>query len=193
MTGEPGPALAAGQTRVEVPITMADPAWKGLGGVRAIVRKAALAAMRECAEAGPEKSRPGNFGPVEISILLTGDAEIRALNRDYRKVDSATNVLAFASGALAPAEGAPRLLGDVVLAFGTVSREAEETGIEFSHHLAHLVVHGVLHLLGYDHVAVVDAETMERAEVRILATLGIGDPYRGIRPAIVSGAATTER
>jgi probable rRNA maturation factor len=123
------------------------------------------------------------LGPLEISILLAGDEEVRGLNRDYRKIDSPTNVLAFASGPPPPApRAAPqavRLLGDVVLAFGTMRREADERGLEMADHLAHLVVHGVLHLLGYDHEAAPDAEAMERAEAHILAGLGIADPYVG--------------
>lgn len=188
MTGEQESALAAEETRVVVPITVADPAWNTAGDIRATVRRAAWAVIRELAESGPVES-----GPLEISILLTGDAEIRVLNRDYRKADRATNVLAFASGEPPAAPGAPRLLGDVVLAYGTVCREAEEGKRDFCDHLAHLVVHGVLHLLGYDHVAVTGAEAMERAEVRILATLGIGDPYRDGRAGSHTGAATRER
>jgi probable rRNA maturation factor len=193
MTDEAGAALDTEETRVRVPITLSDPAWTSAGDIRATVRRAARAAMRAHAESGPGQSRPGEFGQVEISVLLTGDAEVRALNRDYRQVDSATNVLAFASGDPVPAQGVPRLLGDVVLAYGTVCREAEERKLDFSHHLAHLVVHGVLHLLGYDHVAVADAEAMERAEVRILLTLGIGDPYRRGQPGTRSEAATNVR
>jgi probable rRNA maturation factor len=188
MTGEAGLALASKDSRVLVPITITDPAWKAEADVRAIVRRAARAAMRELGDANstdPEQ--------VEISILLTGDEEVRELNRDYRHVDSATNVLAFASGDAPGAPGVPRLLGDVVLAHGTVSREAEERDLDLSHHLAHLVVHGVLHLLGYDHKAVADAEAMERTEIRILAGLGIGDPYRRGRPGTRTGAATKER
>ena len=183
MTGDPGAALVAGVSSVGVPIRVADPAWSAAGDVRATVRRAARAVMCDLAEPGP----------VEISVLLTGDAEVRVLNRDYRKVDSATNVLAFASDEPPPAPGIPRLLGDVVLAFGTVSREAEERNLDLFHHLAHLVVHGVLHLLGYDHLAAADAEAMERAEIRILATLGIEDPYRDGQSGAHSGAATNER
>jgi len=193
MTGDPGMVLAADAARVEVPIRVADPAWKAAGGICATIRRAARAVIRELAATGPEESGRVKSGPVEISVLLTGDAEVRGLNRDYRKVDAATNVLAFASGDPRPAPGAPRLLGDVVLAYGTVRREAEERKLDFSHHLAHLVVHGVLHLLGYDHLAAAEAEAMERAEVQILANLGIGDPYRRGRIGTLSGTPTKER
>jgi len=112
----------------------------------------------------------------EISLLLTSDEEIRALNKSWRGKDEPTNVLSFPLG-----EGAhdnnPQPLGDVVLACETVTREAESRGIEVGHHSAHLVVHGVLHLLGYDHECEGEATRMEDLEVAILATLGLPDPY----------------
>jgi probable rRNA maturation factor len=188
MTGEAELALATADSRVQVPITISDPAWKAEGDVGATVRRAARAAMQALKDPNSIDSEQ-----VEISILLTGDSEVRNLNRDYRQVDSATNVLAFASGDAPCPPDVPRLLGDVVLAHGTVSREAKARDLELTHHLAHLVVHGVLHLLGYDHQAVADAEAMERTEVRILAGLGIGDPYRRGRPGSRSEAATKER
>ena len=117
--------------------------------------------------------------PVEISLLLTDDAAIRELNRRWRGQDKPTNVLSFPAP---EAPGAPgrRLLGDVALAFETVRREAETEGKRFEDHLAHLLVHGALHLLGYDHELEGQAEIMEALEVKALATLGIADPYRGM-------------
>ncbi len=158
-------------TGITVPILVSDNTWvEALPQCRTIAMEAALAAAGT--EAGPE--------PLEISILLAGDEEVRGLNRDYRKIDEATNVLAFASGApSSPAPEVSRLLGDVVLALGTVRREAEESGLAVADHLSHLVVHGVLHLLGYDHQTATEARDMERAETRILAGLGIADPYVG--------------
>lgn len=162
------PAMVPENAEIAVPVAVSDGAWAAaLPQCRDIAKRAALAAARP--RAGP--------GPLEISILLAGDEEVRGLNRDYRKIDAPTNVLAFASGSEPPAPQAARLLGDVVLAFGTVRREAHERGLEMADHLAHLVVHGVLHLLGYDHQAVSDAEAMERAEAHILAGLRIADPY----------------
>jgi len=119
-------------------------------------------------------------GLIELSIVLTDDAEQRRLNRDWRGVDRATNVLAFPAwepGAPTP-PNAPVLLGDVVLAFETVAREAEEQGKSLADHLSHLIVHGVLHLLGYDHGADAEAAAMETLETSILARLGVADPYR---------------
>ena len=170
MTQKSEPARAAESAPIAVLVSVSDGAWEEtLPQCRAIVLRAAVAAAGE--RAGP--------GPLEISILLAGDQEVRGLNRDYRKIDAPTNVLAFASGPAPAGTEAVRLLGDVVLAFGTVRREAEERGLEMADHLTHLVIHGVLHLLGYDHEAAPDAEAMERAEAYILAGLGIADPYAG--------------
>jgi len=124
-------------------------------------------------------------GPAEMSVVLADDALVRTLNRDYRGKDKPTNVLSFAlTEADGPdAEDAPTMLGDVVLAWETVSREAAEQGKTLSDHTCHLVVHGVLHLLGYDHEIDEQAEEMERLEVEVLSTLGISDPYAASQAA----------
>jgi probable rRNA maturation factor len=117
---------------------------------------------------------------VELGIVLAGAAEQQRLNRDHRGDDAPTNVLAFPAwekGARVPA-GAPVLLGDVVLALEVVGREASEQDKPITDHLRHLVVHGVLHLLGFDHLMPGEAEAMESLERSILAELGIRDPYR---------------
>ena len=116
-------------------------------------------------------------GPAILSVVLTDDAEQRRLNRDYRGKDAPTNVLSFSMGDAAPA-GGPVMLGDVVLAFETVAREAGEQNKPLADHLRHLVVHGVLHLLGFDHASDGEAELMEAREREILAGLGVPDPYR---------------
>ncbi len=112
--------------------------------------------------------------------MLADDALVRRLNRDYRGVDQATNVLAFpaADGGGSVAAEAPLPLGDVVLALETVRREAADQGKSVAEHLSHLVVHGVLHLLGFDHVEAGDAARMEALEIEVLAGLGVPDPYR---------------
>jgi len=117
-----------------------------------------------------------------VDITLTDDAAQRALNRVYRNIDAPTNVLAFPGADRAPRlpPGAPLLLGDVVLAFETVNRQAAEQDKPLADHMRHLVVHGVLHLLGYDHSAAADAAIMEAREIAILAELGVPDPYRDI-------------
>jgi probable rRNA maturation factor len=114
-------------------------------------------------------------GPAEVSILLTDDAHQRVLNRDWRKIDKPTNVLSFPQiEPFAPVQG---LVGDITLALETLEREAAEQGKSFPDHFAHLVVHGFLHLLGYDHMTEAQALQMEGLETQILETLGIADPY----------------
>lgn len=109
----------------------------------------------------------------ELSLLLTDDASVRALNARWRGVDKATNVLSF------PQElPGSSLLGDVVLALETLRDEARDGGVPFEHHLSHLLLHGILHLLGYDHEEERDADTMEALEIAILRRLGIGNPYK---------------
>ncbi len=119
---------------------------------------------------------------VEVSIKFASDEEVRAFNRDYRGKDKATNVLSFPmadpASLEAAAGGGEILLGDIVLAHGTCRREAEERSIATATHAAHLLVHGTLHLLGYDHeTGDEDAEMMETLERRALASLGLADPY----------------
>lgn len=117
-------------------------------------------------------------GTVEVSVLLADDLTVTRLNREYRGKDRSTNVLSFPADApiLSGMRG-PRLLGDVVVALETTAREAAETSSPMADHLTHLVVHGTLHLLGFDHEADDEAERMEAREVELLAKLGISDPY----------------
>lgn len=117
---------------------------------------------------------------AELSVLLTDDAHIRVLNRDYRGFDKATNVLSF-PGSDDPDDLGP-MLGDIVIAHETLEAEALDAGIPVAHHMSHLVVHGLLHLFGYDHEDDEEAEAMERVETAILAELGIPDPYAGSDP-----------
>jgi len=119
---------------------------------------------------------------VELGITLTDDAQQLYLNRRYRGQDASTNVLAFQAweARIQAPPGAPLLLGDVVLAFETVAREADEQAKPFRDHVRHLIVHGVLHLLGCDHLREADAIIMEGLETSILAKLGVPNPYRDI-------------
>jgi probable rRNA maturation factor len=144
--------------RARVDVVLLDAAWaKALPGVERLVRKAARAALGAKARS--------------LTVALSDDRRVRALNKRDRKKDKPTNVLSYPSGEAA-------YLGDVVLARQTVWREAREQKKTPANHLAHLVVHGTLHLLGYDHEASsADAERMEALERRILKTLGIADPY----------------
>jgi probable rRNA maturation factor len=121
--------------------------------------------------------------PAELSIVLGDDALVRALNRQWRGQDKPTNVLSFPVEPTELPPGAPRLLGDVVLAFETLAGEAEAQGKQLAHHLRHLVVHGVLHLVGFDHEAPGEAARMEAIEVAVLAGLGVPDPYHVTEPS----------
>ena len=140
---------------IEVSIT--SPLWDTIDG-EAIVRRAVAAA------ATPETAER------ELSVMLTDDAAIRALNAQWRHKDEPTNVLSFPS----PGNG---MLGDIVIAYETTAREAEAEHKPLAHHLSHLAVHGFLHLLGYDHESDADADVMEQLERDILARLGVPDPY----------------
>ncbi|NKB20425.1 MAG: rRNA maturation RNase YbeY [Alphaproteobacteria bacterium] len=114
---------------------------------------------------------------AEVSVVLANDAFIRSLNKSWRQQDKPTNVLAFPCEELGHSSDAMRLLGDIVIASGVVEREALDEDKDVGHHLAHMVVHGTLHLLGYDHIADDEATRMEAFETKALAVLGIDDPY----------------
>lgn len=120
-----------------------------------------------------------DFGEAEATIALATDARVRELNLQYRGKDKPTNVLSFPS-AMPIEAGMPTYLGDIILAAETLAREAAELGIAPRHHFQHLCLHGLLHLLGFDHVVPADAAIMEAMETRILARLGIADPYKGM-------------
>jgi probable rRNA maturation factor len=157
----------------EIEVLRQSPLWSGEPDAEAIV----VGAVRAAVEAVP-----GATG--DVAVVLTDDAAIRVLNRDWRKLDKPTNVLSFpapqrATGTVIPSmtADAPALLGDIVIAYETTAREAKAEGKPFAHHLAHLAVHGFLHLLGYDHESDAAAQDMERLEAGILARLGVPDPY----------------
>lgn len=120
---------------------------------------------------------------LSTSILFTCDAEVHRLNREWRQRDKPTNVLSFPMLERADlldlaADGPPELLGDIALAHETCAREAAEKGVTLADHAAHLVLHGLLHLAGYDHeISPADAEKMEALETKVLASMGIADPY----------------
>ena len=111
----------------------------------------------------------------EVVVMLSDDETIRSLNRDWRKIDKPTNVLSFPAARTPGIE--PAMLGDIVIAYETLTRECEEEDRVFLNHLAHLAVHGFLHLMGYDHQNDSDAEAMEQLETAILARLDMPDPY----------------
>jgi probable rRNA maturation factor len=154
--------------KVSLDISVPSSLWRGLPRARAIARETIAAAV---AESG-ETLREG----AEVSLCLADDGALRALNSRWRGVDKPTNVLSFPSGPPGPLGDAPTL-GDIALAYETLAREAEDLGVPLADHYRHLIAHGFLHLIGYDHETDAEAERMEALETRILARLGVGDPY----------------
>ncbi|WP_213775686.1 rRNA maturation RNase YbeY [Bradyrhizobium sp. dw_78] len=162
-----------------LPITevlVAAACWQNEADAEAVIRHA-IEIAAEMAGA--------DVGETELAIMLTDDAGIRTLNSNWRGIDKPTNVLSFP--ALQPdgpggPDDAPRMLGDIAIAYETMRKEADDEQKPFDHHLSHLAVHGFLHLIGYDHETDADAEIMEALETQILAQLGIPDPYTDRNP-----------
>lgn len=169
---EPGRPAA-----VEAEILVRSARWRRQPRATGTVKSAILAAAKLAL------TRTASTGPVELAIVLSHDSAIQALNRDWRGKDAPTNVLSFPSAPAGPgrrggkSRGPSPYIGDIVIAYETTAREAAAEGKPFSHHLAHLAVHGFLHLLGYDHENDRDAEAMERLERKILRCMAIPDPY----------------
>jgi probable rRNA maturation factor len=163
---------------VQLEVIVRSALWRKRRTATSVVKKAVLAAAKAASTA-----------PAELAIVLSNDSTIRALNRDWRGKNAPTNVLSFpAAPDLSVRKTVPRrgsgksrtaspYIGDIVIAYQTTAREAVAEGKPFDHHLAHLAVHGFLHLLGYDHENDRDAEKMESLERRILGRLAIPDPY----------------
>jgi probable rRNA maturation factor len=166
------PTLALPITEV---LVVAD-GWQIEPGAQDVIQRA-IAAAAEIADA--------DTGDAELAVMLTDDAGIRTLNSNWRGIDKPTNVLSFPAlqptGPVGP-DDAPRMLGDIAIAYDTTRREADDEQKPFDHHLSHLAVHGFLHLIGYDHEKDGDAEAMETLEREILAQLGIPDPYADRNP-----------
>jgi probable rRNA maturation factor len=148
-----------------IDVMVQSPRWKKQPRASMIVRKAIQAAAK--ATSTPR---------AELAIVLTDDSAIRTLNREWRGFDKPTNVLSFPAASFGAIQNSSSL-GDVIIAFQTVAKEATSEGKPFKNHLSHLAVHGFLHLLGYDHETDRDARKMEQIEVKILAGLGVPDPY----------------
>jgi probable rRNA maturation factor len=163
---------------IQIELSREDP-WPE-GDWQALAERAARAAIERTPH-GPLLTTPA---AIEISVRLTSDAEVHALNRQYRQKDKSTNVLSFPmvqpdliDTVSQNSDDGEVLLGDIVLAHGVCMGEAAERGIPVEAHATHLMVHGVLHLLGYDHMADDEAEAMEEIERQALRDLGIADPY----------------
>jgi probable rRNA maturation factor len=156
----------------------ADEEWDSSRSWDLLVRRAAEAAIAE--SAFPQLATTQR--PVEISVLLTGDDQVRELNAEYRGKRKPTNVLSFPMAEVddlleANIAGPELLLGDIIVAHGVCEAEAADKGLSVEQHATHLIVHGTLHLLGYDHQDDADAADMEAREVRALSRLGIANPY----------------
>lgn len=145
-------------------IEIESDAWQALDQVEGIASKALAAALGESEQRS-------------VTLLFTDDASMREINREWRGFDKSTNVLSFPSAPAPVPQGEVAHLGDLVLAWETVAREAGEAGKPLADHVTHLIIHGALHLLGYDHETDEEAAVMETKETAILAGLGIADPY----------------
>ncbi len=141
--------------------------WSGLDDIEGLVEGAARAALHAC----------GRPDTGEISVLLTDDQRLRALNLRYRNKDAPTNVLSFAAALPAAQTASQGVCGDIALAFETIASEAAGEDKTMADHLRHLVIHGTLHLAGYDHENAADGDVMEALEITALASLGIASPY----------------
>jgi probable rRNA maturation factor len=143
-------------------LVVEEQGWRSHRGLQTRLRQAAEAARKAARLKG------------EFTVLLAGDGKLKILNHDYRGLNKPTNVLSF--------PGANGYGGDIAIAYGVTAKEAKEAGKAFADHAVHLVVHGVLHLAGYDHERPKDGQRMEPLEVKILGRLGVADPYEARRP-----------
>jgi probable rRNA maturation factor len=165
-----GPSRSSGNSSLEIEIVRHSDLWDSIEISDDALSRAARAAFAASSAAPNE--------PCEATLVLTDDEEMRELNRTWRGKDTSTNVLSFPAGEpFGEAHGEPSPLGDIVLAGETVTEEAKLRNIPAADHATHLVVHGILHLLGFDHERDADAERMEALETKVLAGLGIADPY----------------
>ena len=179
MAGSRRTEKSAMADHVEIAVRIADRGWRqAVDGIAVRARRAALAALD--AGATPAQRRRIRKSTGELALTFGDDATLRTLNSRYRGKDKPTNVLSFGSPDdwSETAADRPCPLGDVILARETVLREARQQGKTPADHATHLVIHGVLHLLGHDHGRSADAQRMEAIETDILARLGIADPYR---------------
>ena len=165
------PPLFKGRERAlraaaQIDVIVRSARWRRRPTAKTIVKRAVLAAAEAV-------STP----PTELAIVLSDDSAIQTLNREWRGKNTPTNVLSFPAPRPGKNRSAPPYIGDIVIAYRTVAREAVAEGKPFNHHLAHLAVHGFLHLLGYDHENDRDAQKMEGLERNILKRLAIPDPY----------------
>jgi probable rRNA maturation factor len=149
---------------VDIDLVVDCELWSGFAAAEAAVRRAIEAAARAAGQSGA------------VAVMLTDDASIRTMNAQWRGIDKPTNVLSFPAAAT-PAGAGNAHLGDIAIAYETVAAESASENKDFADHLAHLAVHGYLHLVGFDHETEAEAVRMEHLETQILSGLGIADPY----------------
>jgi probable rRNA maturation factor len=166
--------------KLSLEISVSSALWRRLPRSRTMARETIAACAAESGLVARDRA--------EVSLCLADDAQLRALNARWRGLDKPTNVLSFPSAPPDRIAKAP-MLGDVALAYETMKREADEFGVELANHYRHLVAHGFLHLIGYDHQTDEEAERMEALEKRILARLGAPDPYA---PGVVEAGVVEE-
>ncbi len=162
-------------SELDIQISVEEGAWPSEERLHAVSERVLGAAASFLAR---EEMQPfPKTGAPEVSLVFTNDAGIRGINAEWRSQDKPTNVLSFPAFPLTPGKMPGPMLGDIIFAEETLTREAGELGKSFDDHLTHLLVHGFLHLFGYDHMDDEEAEKMEGLETRILAELGLSDPY----------------
>jgi probable rRNA maturation factor len=154
--------------KLDIEVSELSIAWRILPEADSLARRAI--------EASGEIAGVALAEGAEVGVQFADDSHLRALNRQWRNIDQPTNVLSFPAFGTSGLAIAP-MLGDIVLAFETTQSEAEAEGKTLADHTAHLIVHGFLHLIGYDHMSDAEADAMEQMEIRILAELGVADPY----------------
>ena len=161
--------MSSATPQIDIDVLVEAGSWPSKAKLRSLVEAAVASAIEDVEFAGGSGS--------ELSVVFSDDAHIRQLNAEWRAKDAPTNVLSFPAFPFSPGAPLPPMLGDIVLAFETVEREAALEGKPLVHHISHLVIHGVLHLLGHDHENDEEAEMMEGMERAALARLAIPDPY----------------
>ena len=167
--------MVTSKQRLDIQLGVEAGSWQDEAALEGFAQRVLEHAAAHLAE---KERQPFPGDATEISLVFTDDAAIRTVNREWRNQDKPTNVLSFPAFPLLPGGQPGPMLGDIVLAEETLRREALDLGIAFDDHLTHLLVHGFLHLFGYDHMTDEEAAVMEGLETRILAELGLADPYR---------------
>jgi len=161
-------------SEIEIQISVEEGPWPDEEALLSLSERVIGTAARYLVR---EEGQPFPVAPPELSLVFTDDPSIRAVNAEWRGQDKPTNVLSFPAFPVEPGDMPGPMLGDIIMAHETLAREAAELGKPFDDHLTHLLVHGFLHLFGYDHMETDEAEEMEGLETRILSELGLSDPY----------------